>query len=269
MIEPFVDAAWVRANPGVILADARCYLDGRSTREAYDAGHLPGAVYIDLDGYLAAAASPTAGRHPLPTPEVFAAGLSAAGIGDGATVVAYDDAGGVMAARLVWLLRALGEDAALLDGGAALLADRAVTGEVTPPPATFTARPWPTDRLAEVAETAAGAVPVIDARDGERYRGEVEPIDPRGGHIPGAVNLPCRANLVDGRLLPVAELRSRLSAAGVRPDGDFISYCGSGVTACHNLVVAEHAGFTGGRLYPGSWSQYSADPGRPVATVER
>ncbi|MET9326471.1 sulfurtransferase [Tsukamurella sp. NPDC003166] len=262
MIEPFVDAAWVRANPGVILADTRCYLDGRSTREAYDAGHLPGAVYVDLDGYLAAPASPEAGRHPLPTPEAFAAGLSAAGIGDGATVVAYDDDGGVMAARLVWLLRSLGEDAALLDGPLGPLDD---TGTVVPAPATFTPRPWPTDRLATIDETSAGAVPVIDARPADRFRGENETVDPRAGHIPGAVSVPCRDNVSDGALLPVPELRARFEAAGLRAGEDFVAYCGSGVTACHNLLTAEHAGFDGGRLYPGSWSQY-AGTDRPAAT---
>ncbi|KXP07841.1 sulfurtransferase [Tsukamurella pseudospumae] len=262
MIEPFVDAAWVRANPGVILADTRCYLDGRSTREAYDAGHLPGAVYVDLDGYLAAPASPEAGRHPLPTPEAFAAGLSAAGIGDGATVVAYDDAGGVMAARLVWLLRSLGEDAALLDGPLGPLDD---TGTVVPSPATFTPRPWPADRLATIDEASAGAVPVIDARPADRFRGENETVDPRAGHIPGAVSVPCRDNVVDGALLPVPELRDRFEAAGLRPGEDFVAYCGSGVSACHNLLTAEHAGFDGGRLYPGSWSQY-AGTDRPAAT---
>lgn len=262
MIEPFVDAAWVRANPGVILADTRCYLDGRSTREAYDAGHLPGAVFVDLDGYLAAPPSSAEGRHPLPTPEAFAAGLSAAGIGDGATVVAYDDAGGVMAARLVWLLRALGESAALLDGPLGPLDD---TGTVDPVPARFTPRPWPADRLASIDEAAGGAVPVIDARPADRFRGENETVDPRAGHIPGAVSVPCRENVSDGALLPRATLRARFEEAGLRPGADFIAYCGSGVTACHDLLTSEHAGFPGGRLYPGSWSQYAATD-RPAET---
>lgn len=261
MIEPFVDAARLGDIPGVILADTRCYLDGRSTREAYDAGHLPGAVYVDLDGYLAAPPSAAEGRHPLPTPEAFAAGLSAAGIGDGATVVAYDDAGGVMAARLVWLLRALGENAALLDGPLGPLTD---TGTVDLPPATFTPRPWPADRLASIDEASAAAVPLIDARPADRFHGENETIDPRAGHIPGAVSVPCRENVADGALLPVAALRARYDEAGLRPGEDFIAYCGSGVSACHDLLTAEFAGFPGGRLYPGSWSQYAATD-RPLA----
>ncbi|GAA1077688.1 sulfurtransferase [Tsukamurella strandjordii] len=270
MVEPIVDADWVRNNRDrVILADTRCYLDGRSTREAYDAGHLPGAVFVDLDAHLAAPASAAEGRHPLPTPEVFAAGLSAAGIGDGATVVAYDDEGGVMAARLVWLLRVLGESAALLDGPPEAVAPL-VTEAVIPEPAAFTPRPWPADRLASIDETArfaeTGAAPVIDARPAERFRGETEPIDARAGHIPGARSVPCREHLVDGRLRPVDALQARFTDAGLSPDGEYVAYCGSGVTACHNLIVAEHAGFTGGRLYPGSWSQYAADGTRPVAT---
>ncbi len=268
MIEPFVDASWVRGNPGVILADTRCYLDGRSTREAYDAGHLPGAVYVDLDGYLAAHADPAQGRHPLPAPEVFAAGLSAAGIGDGAVVVAYDDAGGVMAARLVWMLRALGESAALLDGPPESLG-AFTTDAAAPAPAVFTPRPWPADRLASIGETAAaaaeGTVPVIDARPADRFRGENETIDPRAGHIPGAVSVPCRDNVVDGALLPRPELRARYADAGLRPGADFIAYCGSGVSACHDLLTSEYAGFPGGRLFPGSWSQYAATS-LPLAT---
>lgn len=272
MIEPIVDADWVRNHRDrVILADARCYLDGRSTRAAYDSGHLPGAVYVDLDAYLAAPPSPADGRHPLPTPETFAEGLSAVGIGDGATVVAYDDEGGVMAARLVWLLRALGEDAALLDGPPEAVAP--LTTEAPPARfAAFTPRPWPEAKLASIDETAvaaeSGAAPVIDARPAERFRGDLEPIDPRPGHIPGARNVPCRENLDNGRLLRVGALRARFTDAGLTPDGEYIAYCGSGVTACHNLVVAEHAGFTGGKLYPGSWSQYSADGSRPAATGE-
>ncbi|WP_019202671.1 sulfurtransferase [Tsukamurella sp. 1534] len=269
MIEPIVDAARVRAEPTVILADTRCYLDGSSTREAYDAGHVPGAVYVDLDTFLAGSPSAAEGRHPLPSPEVFAAGMSAAGIGDGATVVAYDDAGGVMAARLVWMLRALGESAALLDGPPEALG--AFTPESAPPaPAEFTPRPWPTELLASLDDTAraaeSGAMPVIDARPADRFAGENETIDPRAGHIPGARNVPCREHVVEGALLPVDVLRQRFSDAGLTPDGPFIAYCGSGVSACHDLVVAEHAGFGHGLLYPGSWSQYSADDSRPVAT---
>ncbi|MCY1137786.1 sulfurtransferase [Actinoplanes sp. Pm04-4] len=267
MIEPVVDAEWVRANHDrVILADVRAYLDGRKGRDAYDAGHLPGAIFVDLDADLAAAPSAADGRHPLPDPERFAERMSALGVGDDATVIAYDDAGGVMAARLVWMLRASGRSAALLDGGLDAYGTERETGAPKRDHAVFTPRPWPAARLADLADTIAGGSVVIDARQPERFRGETEPIDPRAGHIPGARNVPCRENVdATGRFLPAAQLRERFEAAGVTGDADVISYCGSGVTACHNLLALERAGFGPGRLYPGSWSQYSATD-RPAAT---
>lgn len=268
MIPPVVDQAWVDSRTGgVVLADVRWYLDGRSGRAAYDSGHLPGAVFIDLDRVLAAHGSPADGRHPLPGPADFAAGLATAGIGDGDTVVAYDDAGGVIAARLVWMLRAIGHDAALLDGGLTAWAGELETAAGVHPAKTFTPVPWPADRLADIDDATDESFVVIDARDAPRYRGDTEPIDPRPGHIPGAYNLPVRANVdTDGRFLPVAELRRRFADLGVTGDATVVSYCGSGVTACHNLLALEHAGFHAGRLYPGSWSQYSSDPARPAAT---
>ncbi|GAA3335437.1 sulfurtransferase [Amorphoplanes nipponensis] len=269
MIDPIVDLSWVRERADrVVLADVRWYLDGRSGRAAYDSGHLPGAVFVDLDRWLARPGSPADGRHPLPDPEVFAAGLAAAGIGDDDTVIGYDDAGGVIAARLVWMLRATGHEAALLDGGLTAYQGELVRDEPRRPPAVFTARPWPADRLAGIDDAAGRGSVVLDAREGERFRGEVEPVDPRAGHIPGARSLPCRENLgADGRFRPVAELRERFAAVGVGDGSDVISYCGSGVTACHNLLALEHVGLGAGRLYPGSWSQYSAT-GRPAATGE-
>jgi thiosulfate/3-mercaptopyruvate sulfurtransferase len=268
VIPPVVDQAWLDAHPDrVVLADVRWYLDGRSGRAAYDNGHLPGAVFIDLDRVLAAPASPAAGRHPLPGPETFASGLAEAGIGDGDTVIAYDDGGGVIAARLVWMLRAIGHDAALLDGGLTAYEGDLETAATDRSPAAFTPRPWPAERLADIDDAVNGSFVVIDAREPARYRGDVEPVDPRAGHIPGARNLPCRDNVdADGRFRPVAELRQRFTDAGVADGASVISYCGSGVTACHNLIALEHAGFHPGRLYPGSWSQYSADPARPAAT---
>ncbi|GIF06247.1 sulfurtransferase [Actinoplanes siamensis] len=267
MIDPVVDLDWLCAHAGeVLLADVRWYLDGRSGRAAYEKGHLPGAVFIDLDTALAGPASPAEGRHPLPDPEVFAAAMSAAGVGDATTVVAYDDAGGVIAARLIWLLRAAGREAALLDGGLLVYDGELTTGVPVPPPAVFTPRPWPAGRLATLTETAEGGHVVLDARDAPRFRGDTEPVDPRAGHIPGARNLPCRDNVTaDGRFLPVAELRERFAAVGATEGADVISYCGSGVTACHNLIAMEHAGLGAGRLYPGSWSQYSHTD-RPAAT---
>jgi thiosulfate/3-mercaptopyruvate sulfurtransferase len=268
VIPPVVDQAWWQAHrDAVVLADVRWYLDGRSGRAAYDAGHLPGAVFVDLDRWLAAHASPEAGRHPLPEPELFAEGMAQLGIGDGDTVLAYDDAGGTIAARLVWLLRATGHAAALLDGGLTAYDGPLERTAADRPRARFTATPWPADRLADVDAASDPRAVVLDARDAARFRGEQEPVDPRAGHIPGARNVPCRANLDErNRLLPVDELRRRFAAAGVTDDAPVVSYCGSGVTACHNLLALEHAGFPPGRLYPGSWSQYSADPARPAAT---
>lgn len=268
MIPPVVDLAWWQARrDDVVLADVRYYLDGRSAQEAYDRGHLPGAVFVDVDRCLAAPPSAREGRHPMPSPAAFAAGMAGLGIADGDTVVAYDDAGGVIAARLVWMLRVTGHQAALLDGGLSAYDGPLETARVHRPAADFAERPWPAARLADVGDATDPAYVVLDAREGERYRGEREPVDPRAGHIPGARSLPCRENLgPDGRLLPVEELRRRFAAVGVTDGGAVVSYCGSGVTACHNLLVMEHAGLGTGRLYPGSWSQYSHDLERPAAT---
>jgi thiosulfate/3-mercaptopyruvate sulfurtransferase len=270
-VPPVVDRAWL-VGRGVVLADVRWYLDGRSGRAAYDAGHLPGAVFVDVDRDLAAPHPPgpsTAGRHPLPDPAAFAAAMGALGIGDDDVVVAYDDAGGVIAARLVWMLRATGARAALLDGG--LRPDDQLSAEpARRPPACFSPRPWPAGRIAGLTDAVDRGNLVLDARDSDRYRGEVEPIDPRAGHIPGARNLPARENLTaDGFVLPVADLRTRFAAVGVpgpQAGARVVSSCGSGVTACHTLLLLEHVGLGEGRLYPGSWSAYSSDPDLPAAT---
>jgi thiosulfate/3-mercaptopyruvate sulfurtransferase len=267
MIAPFVDSAWLRGHlHDVALADARWYLDERSGREAYAAGHLPSAVFVDLDTALAAPASAAAGRHPLPDPDTFAAALGGLGIGDEDTVIAYDDAGGVIAARLVWMLRATGHQAAVLDGGIAGWDGPLETGLRDAEAAQFSPRPWPPELLASIDEVAdAGDAVLLDARDGPRYRGESEPFDARPGHIPGARSLPVREHVGgDGRLLAEPALRARLAAVGVEEDTRVISSCGSGVTACHNLLVLEHLGMRPGRLYPGSWSEWSADPRRPI-----
>jgi thiosulfate/3-mercaptopyruvate sulfurtransferase len=292
MRKPFVDVDWLeRHRDEVVVADCRWYLDGRSGRDAYEAGHVPGAVFVDLDTALTRHADPAAaGRHPLVEPEDFAAAMGALGIGDSDTVIAYDDAGGVIAARLVWMLRATGHEAALLDGGlGAWRGDRQpgtavdlksgtrTKGRPTRRGGGFTARPWPDERLATIDEVAAAsdddpanarpdsASPVlIDARQRERFEGEPDGVDPRAGHIPGALSVPCRENLdADGRLLPVEQLRARFDFG---EGADVISYCGSGVTACHNLLAMEQAGLAPGRLFPGSWSQWSRDSTRPVQT---
>jgi thiosulfate/3-mercaptopyruvate sulfurtransferase len=265
VIPPVIDAAWLAGRRDVVLADVRWYLDGRSGRVAYDEGHLPGAVFVDLDEWLAAPASAAEGRHPLPDPAVFARGMGLLGIGDDTVVVAYDDAGGTVAARLVWMLRVTGHDAALLDGGLTAWTGAVTPTAAAPTPTSFTPVPWPTERLAELADLGA-ADHLVDARQGERFRGETEPVDARPGHIPGASSLPAKDNLEPtGRFLPVAALRDKLAALGIRPGDDVVSYCGSGVTACHNLLALELAGFGPGRLYAGSWSQYAATD-RPAAT---
>ncbi|CAN5900181.1 sulfurtransferase [soil metagenome] len=270
---PIVDLAWTAAHRrSVVLCDVRWYLDGRSGRTAYADGHLPGAVFVDLDRWLAAPASPAAGRHPLPVPDVFAAGMRSAGISNGMTVVAYDDAGGATAARLVWMLRACGEPASLLDGGIAAWTAPLSTVPAVVTAGTFALSSWPDDLLAD-GDAVAAAVSsddamVVDARAADRFRGEVEPVDPRAGHIPGAVNLPFAGNLdpATGRFLDPSRLRDRFTGSGVGDHTAATVYCGSGVTACHTLLAIEYAGLPTARLYPGSWSQWSADPARPVAT---
>jgi thiosulfate/3-mercaptopyruvate sulfurtransferase len=255
----------------IVLVDVRWYLDGRDGRAAYEAGHLPGAVWVDLDRDLAGHGLPAIeGRHPLPTPEAFAAAMGALGIGDDTLVVAYDDTGGLTAGRLVVMLRMLGRDAAMLNGGLRAWTGPVETGLVQPTSATFTPAPWPADRLVDADTTAAAAAAgtaVIDARPYERFTGEVAMIDPRPGHIPGARSAPWSAVLdTDGRLLPVERLRAHYAALGVNQhDGDTIAYCGSGVSACMNAVALEHAGFAPPRLFVASWSGWSADTHRPAA----
>jgi thiosulfate/3-mercaptopyruvate sulfurtransferase len=268
-LPPVVDAALLRERGDVVLADVRWYLDGRDGRAAYEAGHLPGARFVDLDAWLSGDPTGGGGRHPLPDPGTFARGMAAAGIGDDTPVVAYDDAGGVIAARLVWMLRAVGHDAGLLDGGLAVAGGPLETGAREVAPARFTVRPWPPERLADVDDATDRANVVLDARPADRYAGAPDALDPRAGHIPGARSLPCRDHLdPDGRLLPVGVLRERFAAVGVTGREPVVSSCGSGVTACHNLLVQEHAGLGTGRLFPGSWSQYSREAERPVATGE-
>ncbi len=268
MLPPVVGAAWAKAHRGeVVLADVRWYLDGRSGQEAYNCGHLPGAVFVDLDRWLAGDAGSRGGRHPLPSPETFALGMSALGIGDDSVVVGYDDQGGAIAARLVWMLRVTGHDAALLDGGLRAWGRPLETGSPVVAPTPFISRAWPGERLAHVDDATDPANVVLDARDPERYRGEKEPIDPRAGHIPGARNLPWKDNLgSNGRFLPVEALRLRFEAAGVFEGASVVSYCGSGVTACHNLLALELCGLGPGRLYPGSWSEYAKMHDRPLET---
>jgi thiosulfate/3-mercaptopyruvate sulfurtransferase len=268
-----VDGAWLAEHLGhVRVADVRWYLDGRSGHEAFLAGHIPGAVWLDVDTDLSDPPGP--GRHPLPSPERFATALSRAGVGDDTPVVAYDDAGGAIAARLWWLLSMLDHPVAVLDGGLAAWPGELETGVAPEPrPASFTPRPFPAAKLADADQVAAaGGRPdtvVLDARPAARYAQGDPSIDPRPGHVPGARSAPWSGNLgADGRLLPPAELRARYEAVGVTPDRQVVAYCGSGVTACHDLLALTVAGLAPLRLYPGSWSEWGADPDRPAAEGE-
>jgi thiosulfate/3-mercaptopyruvate sulfurtransferase len=269
-IPPFVGIEWCEARrEQIVLADVRWYLDGSSGREAYDSGHMPGAMFIDLDRWLSGKPSRDAGRNPLPDPRVFAEGMGQAGIGNTDTVVAYDDAGGVIAARLVWMLRSTGHRAALLNGGLAAYRGDLQTHQPHRQARHFTAKKWPAERLAAIEDVAPGrGNTVVDARNRDRYEGRQDPIDPRPGHIPRARNLPCRGNLdSSGHLLPMEQLHRNVAEAGIASADDVISYCGSGVTACHNLLVLEHLGLGEGRLFVGGWSQYGHAHDLPVETA--
>lgn len=263
-----VDAAWLDTHlDDVVLADVRWYLDGRSGVEAYEQGHLPGALFVDLDADLSHPdKGGAAGRHPLPTPEAFARSLGRLAIGTDDTVVAYDDSGGGTAGRLVWMLRALGQPAALLDGGLGAWPGTLETGLSVPRLPMFVhARRWP-DALLVTADDLTRDSTVLDARAPERFRGETEPVDARAGHVPGARNHPWSADLdpASGRFRPREELRASFEAVGAGPGT--IVYCGSGVSACADLLALDHAGLGPGRLFVASWSGWTADPERPVAT---
>lgn len=257
-------------NPHWVVVDARYDLaDKTAGRREYLAGHIPGAVYADLETDLSAPAGP-AGRHPLPEPASMRAVFSSLGIAPGRQVVVYDDAFGSLAARLWWMLRYLGhESVAVLDGGWRewLRQDLArESGKRHNTPATF--RGEPRGEWLLTVDAVPGAARLIDSRAPGRYRGENESIDPVAGHIPGAVNYHWQRNLDEnGHFRPVPELRHDLLEifAGV-PAQAAAFYCGSGVTACHNLLAAAHAGLPAPRLYAGSWSEWCRDPLRGIAT---
>ncbi|WP_280700687.1 sulfurtransferase [Kitasatospora sp. GP82] len=261
-------AALDSGHPPVLL-DIRWQLGGPPGAREFAAGHLPGAHYVDLDRELASPPG-AAGRHPLPDPEVFGAALRRAGVSADRPVVVYDAGPATSAARAWWLLHWSGHpDVRVLDGG--LAAWRAAgLPESTEQPAAedgdFKPAPGqlPTLDARQAAELARTGL-LLDARAGERYRGEAEPIDPRAGHIPGAVSAPTTENLAaDGRFLPAATLAERFRTLGVGK-GEVGVYCGSGVTAAHELLALRVAGF-GAALYPGSWSEWSGNPDNPVAT---
>ncbi|CAI6082599.1 sulfurtransferase [Cohnella sp. JJ-181] len=285
-------------EPGLVVADCRFVLGQPDAgRAAYEEAHIPGAVYLDLERDLSAPVGEHGGRHPLPALDALAAALGRAGIGAGSTVVAYDDQGGAMASRLWWLLRYAGHDAVrVLDGGFAgwQRAGCAVSAE-TPSvaPATFLPSPRPellvgVDRVREVVaakaagaaeaastsaasassdadHAAAAAVTLIDSRDSARYRGEVEPIDRKAGHIPGAINRPFgESRDADGKWKPATTQRERF--ADLATLGEVIVYCGSGVTATPNVMALLEAGFTDVKLYAGSWSDWISYEGNAIST---
>lgn len=246
---------------------------GRGERD-WRAAHLPGAVYAHLDRDLADLSVVGRGRHPLPSDHAFAATLARWGIAPTTPVIAYDDGSGAMAARLWWLLRLAGHaEVAVLDGGIAAWRAAGLPEESAPPQSPSSAYPVRFDAaaIADSAEVATLAADpsrlLLDARAAPRYRGEVEPIDPVAGHVPGARNRPFSDNLgADGRFKAPSALRAEFDAllAGRAPR-DVVLMCGSGVTACHNLLAMAHAGLDGARVYAGSWSEWIVDPSRPVA----
>lgn len=261
MAPPLVDAAWLRqhlAEPHLRLIDLRWYLD-RPGRPAYLAGHIPGAAFVELDDITGREGD---GRHPLPEREQFQSALRRAGVDRDSHVIVYDDLGGFSAARLWWLCRYFDRDiASVLDGGlGAWPGDLAAGEEPAPPAGDFEAGEPRRDMVLSRADVLGrlGSLRLVDARAPERYRGEVEPMDPRAGHIPGAANVPWSANLgPDKRFLPAEQLRARYEAAGIRDGEAAAAYCGSGVSSAVDLLALELAGIRGVKLYNGSWSDWS------------
>ncbi|MCB8982271.1 MAG: sulfurtransferase [Ardenticatenaceae bacterium] len=274
MFTTLIDAETLHANldnSHWAVVDCRFKLaEPEAGRRAYQAGHIPGAVYAHLNKDLSNPAVTDYGRHPLPPPQELINRFSRMGIGTDTQVVAYDDANGMIAARLWWMLRYMGHQAvAVLDGGwqaweAAGYAAR--SGEEVRETAAFRGRPH-LEWLVLVEEVPHAPL-LVDSRDAARYRGEMENIDPIAGHIPGAVNYDYQANwTADGRYRPAAVLRSQLAEVlGDTPPDQATFYCGSGVTACVNLLALAHAGLGNGRLYAGSWSEWCRDPHLPKAT---
>ena len=270
------DLAARLSDPSLVVVDVRHDLAAPEHwgEERYAQGHVPGARFAHIDRDLSAPKTGRNGRHPLPEPDVAAAFFGHLGIGPRTQVVVYDQGSAMFAVRAWWMLRWLGHDAvAVLDGGYDKWTreGRPVTTEV---PSVLAAR-LPVRRVAPtvaagdvLSALGAGTLTLVDARVAERYRGEVEPMDPVAGHVPGALNRPYATNLnPDGTFKPADTLRREFAALlGATPLDRVVHYCGSGVTGCHNVLAMEIAGLPGTRLYPGSWSEWCADPARPVET---
>ncbi|HET7570548.1 MAG TPA: sulfurtransferase [Gammaproteobacteria bacterium] len=263
-------------DPQWVVFDCRFELaDPQAGERAWREGHIPGARFADLERDLSGPTGPRTGRHPLPDPDLLAGKLAGWGVGPQSQIVAYDDRGGAFAARLWWLARWLGHShAAVLDGGLnRWRAEGRPLDQRTPHPVANTFKPqvdhdlWlRTDEVEEMMREQVGCL--IDARDADRYAGKNEPVDPVAGHIPGAINLPFKDNLdSEGRFRSPDELAERFHAAlGGTDPAEVVHSCGSGVTACHNLLAMEVAGLRGSRLYAGSFSEWIRDPGRAVET---
>ena len=281
------DARALMLEKDVVIADVRWYLDGRDGRNAFTTGHIPGAVFVDVDQDLADHhnTNPSNGRHPFPKPEDFSQSMSKLGIGDHTHVLAYDDTGGMTAARLVVMLRMIGRSASLIDGGLhawkASSDDSLESGEPgLPTPVPFTTTPWPENRLinfeelsALVTENRTGSNSVLlDARAANRFEGRapeaIPHLDPRPGHIPGAINAPWAAVLdpETSHFRSTNEISEHFAKLGVSPSVEVIAYCGSGVSACLNIIALEYAGLPSARLFVPSWSGWSSDLENPAET---
>ncbi len=268
---PIVGAGWLAQNldrPDLCVIDVRWHLGGPPGLDEYLAGHIPGAVFVNLDTQLTGASG--AGRHPLPGRRQFEDAMRGAGLSTSSAAVVYDDAGGSVAARLWWLLRVFGHPAvAVLDGGIAAWQGGLETGPVEVAAGDFRAAEPDRAAYLDYDQVKSSDLLLLDVRAPERYRGEVEPVDPRAGHIPGARSAFWKGALgPGGGLLPPEALRARFEALGVKTGSETAVYCGSGVNACHGLLALEVAGIEGARLYAGSWSDWSRRPGAPVATGE-
>ena len=266
---PIVSPEWLRQHlrdPDLRLIDFRWHLVGSDGRDDYERGHIPGAVFVDLEGVTGTEGG---GRHPMPTGTQLADQMRIAGVNSNTRVVVYDDAGGSIAARLWFLLRWFGHSAeAVLDGGIQAWGEPLETAIRTVDQGDFG---WSEPDRSKVLDFEAvrrlAGVPLLDARAGERYRGEREPVDPKAGHVPGALSAPWTDNLgPDGRFKSPSELRAKYAALGADKKGA-VAYCGSGVNACHHLLAMELAGLTHSRLYAGSWSDW-ASRDAPIATGE-